>query len=98
VSEIDMTSALKDEEIARQNIPHILHEGRYRLYGNPDGGLHLVYLPDGQEIEQHMNIPGGMIRLSQLASTGNLTLPQFMREASKLMAEMRRELYRARVT
>jgi hypothetical protein len=74
--------------------PHILHEGRYRLYEKPDGGLHLVYLPDGTENEQHMEIPGGMLRLAKMASEGNLSFPQFMREAMK----MRNELYRTRVT
>jgi hypothetical protein len=76
-------------EIVPNGVPVILHEGKYRLYQKPDGGLHLVYLPDGVEIEQHMEIPGGMLRLSRLASEGNLTLPQFMKEATKLMAEMR---------
>lgn len=64
--------------------PQILHEGRYRLYEKPDGGIHLVYLPDGQEDEQHMEIPGAMLRLARMASEGNMSFPQFVKEASKL--------------
>jgi hypothetical protein len=81
VSEIDTVS------------PQIMHEGRYRLYQNPDGGMHLVYLPDGQDEEQHMNFPGSMLRLARMASEGNMTFPQFIKEAARL----RRELYRSRV-
>lgn len=64
--------------------PRILHEGRYRLYEKPDGGIHLVYLPDGQEVEQHMEIPGAMLRLAKMASEGNLSFPQFIKEAAKM--------------
>ena len=71
------------EEVTKV-IPHILHEGRYRLYEKPDGGIHLVYLPDGQEDEQHMEIPGAMLRLARMASEGNMSFPQFVKEASKL--------------
>jgi hypothetical protein len=75
-------------------MPQVLHEGRYRLYEKPDGGLHLVYLVDGQETEQHMEIPGAMLRLARMASEGNMTFPQFVKEAARL----RRELHRTRVT
>lgn len=64
--------------------PHILHEGRYRLYEKPDGGIHLVYLVDGQEDEQHMEIPGAMLRLARMASEGNMSFPQFVKEAAKM--------------
>lgn len=69
-------------------MPQIMHEGRYRLYGKPDGGLHLVYLVDGQEDEQHMEIPGKMVRLAAMASEGKLSLPQMVKEMMTLRNEL----------
>jgi hypothetical protein len=80
-------------EIAN-GIPVIVHEGRYRIYQKPDGGMHLVYKRDDKETEEHMEIPGAMLRLAKAASEQNLSFPQFVREAMKL----RHELYWARVT
>jgi hypothetical protein len=67
--------------------PRILHEGRYRLYEKPDGGLRIQYKRDGSDQEDFMEIPGGMIRLAKMAGEGNLSFPQFLREAAKLRNE-----------
>lgn len=75
-------------------VPQILHEGRYRLYGKPDGGIHLVYKRDDKEEEDHFEIPGQMLRLAQLAGSGEMTFPQFMKEAVKLRRNS--ELYWSR--
>lgn len=82
MSEIDTTSALTDEKTVKG--PTVVHEGRYRLYEKPDGGMHLVYKRDDRETEEHMELPGQMIRLAKMASEGNMSFPQFMREAVKM--------------
>ena len=71
-------------EVAEIAQPQVLHEGRYRLYEKPDGGIHLVYKRDDKDEEDHMEIPGAMLRLAKMASEGNMSFPQFMKEAVRL--------------
>jgi hypothetical protein len=77
-----------DIETVDQALPNVLHEGRYRLYQKPDGGIHLVYKRDDKDTEDHMEIPGAMLRLAQMASEGNMSFPQFVREAMRLRNEL----------
>jgi hypothetical protein len=72
------------QEIA-SNEPVMLHEGRYRLYQNPDGGMHLVYRPEGQDTDMHMEVPGALIRLSEQAATGKISPMQMMRSVMGFM-------------
>lgn len=72
------------------NVPQVVHEGKYRLYQKPDGGYHLVYKRDDKDTEDHMDLPGGMVALSQKMSEGNMSFPQFMKEAIALMSELRK--------
>jgi hypothetical protein len=66
--------------------PVMLHEGRYRLYQNPDGGMHLVYRPDGDDAtDMHMEIPGALIRLSEQAASGKISPVQMMRSVMGFM-------------
>lgn len=68
--------------------PHIIHQGRYRLYGKPDGGMHLVYQRDDSEEPDHMEMPAAVLKLAQMAGEGNLTLPELLRELMKLQRTM----------
>ena len=92
-----MIPLIPDAELLPSPVPEMLHKGRYTLYKTPLGGLHLVYRPDDTDQDMHMDIPAGMLRLSQAMGQGNMTFPQFMREAMALMSELKRnELYRSR--
>lgn len=71
-------------EIATVETPKVLHEGRYRVYENPDGGIRIQYKRDDSDTEDHMEIPGPMLRLAKMAGEGNMSFPQFMKEAMKL--------------
>ena len=86
-----MIPIIPEGDILPTPVPVILHEGRYRLYRTPLGGLHIVYLPDGADNEEHIDMPAGMLRLSQAMGSGNMTFPQFMREAMALMSELKRQ-------
>lgn len=68
--------------------PHIVHQGRYRLWAKPDGGLHLVYQRDDSDTPDHMELPGAFLRLAQMAGEGKLSLPQLLGELMKLQKEM----------
>ena len=68
-------------------VPTILHEGRYRLYEKPDGGLHLAYKRDDVEELQHMEIPGALINLARMAAEGNISPTQMLREMMKMRNE-----------
>lgn len=53
-------------------------KGRYNLYKTPDGGFHVAYQKDATEEEpepevQHVNIPGAIIRASELLANGDMT-------------------------
>lgn len=74
------------EEIAEKvTYPRVVHEGQYRLYEKSDGTLHLVYLPNGAEHEEHMEIPGALIQLAQQADEGKIGPMQMMKMAASLM-------------
>jgi hypothetical protein len=66
--------------------PRILHQGRYRLYEKPDGGLRLQYRRDDKDVDDYLEIPGMMVRLLNRAQDGNMSPMEFMREAMKLRA------------
>jgi hypothetical protein len=65
--------------------PVILHEGRYRLYEKADGTLHLVYRPDGKEQDEHLEVPGALIKLAKDAAEGNINPMDMMKMAGKMM-------------
>lgn len=74
--------------VQETNEPVIIHQGRYRLYGKPDGGLHLVYQRDDSDSPDHMELPGAFLRLAQMAGEGKLSLPDLLRELMRLQREM----------
>lgn len=68
--------------------PRILHQGRYRLYQKPDGGIHLVYQREDKEEPDHFELPGAMRVLLDSAAQGNLSPMDMMRELMKLRGSM----------
>lgn len=64
--------------------PTIVHQGRYRLYEKPDGGLHLVYQRDDTDTPDHLELPGAMVKLFNMGLAGNLSPGEMFREAMKL--------------
>lgn len=64
--------------------PIILHEGVYRLYQKPDGGLRLQYRRRDRDVDDYLEIPGMMVRLLNRAQEGNMSPMEFMREAMKM--------------
>jgi hypothetical protein len=71
-------------ETTESTEPRVLHQGRYRLWEKPDGGLHLVYQRDDKDEPDHMDIPGAFLKLAKLAGEGKMTPMEMMREAMKL--------------
>jgi len=64
--------------------PVIIHEGRYRLYGKPDGGLHIVYQRSDSDTPDHMEFPGAIVAMAKAASEGNLSPTDMLREMMKM--------------
>jgi hypothetical protein len=44
--------------------------GRYALYETPGGGRHLVYRPDGEAEDAHVDIPPFIMNMAQRAMNG----------------------------
>lgn len=65
--------------------PRIVHEGRYRLYELPDGTLRVQYRRDGAETDDHVELPGAMVRLAKAASEGNMSPLDVMKAATRVM-------------
>jgi hypothetical protein len=76
-----MTTAKSEVQL----LPEIVHEGQYRLYKLPNGGLHLVYLIAGETEERHMEIPGALIALAEGAANGEMSPMDMMKGAMSLM-------------
>jgi hypothetical protein len=69
--------------------PRILHEGRYRLYENPDGGLRIQYRRDDKDEDDFVQMPGPIVALGKAAAEGNLSPVELMRKMMSLMKDMR---------
>jgi hypothetical protein len=80
---------LKGEGIAVYKVPAskpvIVHQGRYRLYELPDGTLRVQYRRDGAEADDHIELPGAMVRLAKAASEGNMNPLDVMKAVTKMM-------------
>jgi hypothetical protein len=82
VSEIDIPKPEVTE-------PRIVHEGRYRLYENPDGGLRIQYRRDDKEEDDFVQLPGPIVALGKAAAEGNMSPIELMQRMMKIMREMR---------
>lgn len=70
-------------------VPKIVHEGRYRLYENPDGGLRIQYRRDDKEEDDFVQLPGPIVALGKAAAEGNMSPVELMRRMMGLMRDMR---------
>jgi hypothetical protein len=68
--------------------PVVVHQGRYRLYRKPDGGMHLVYQRDDKEEPDHFELPGALLHLAEMAGEGKLSMGEMLREVVKLRGTM----------
>lgn len=69
--------------------PRILHEGRYRLYENPDGGMRIQYRRDDKDADDFVQLPGPIIALGKAAAEGSMSPIELMRRMMSLMKDMR---------
>lgn len=72
------------------NVPVIVHEGRYRLYQNPDGGMRIQYRRDDKEEDDFVQMPGPVVALAKAAAEGNMSPIEMVRRMMSLMGEMRK--------
>lgn len=85
------------EEITAEipnNVPVVLHEGRYRLYQKPDGGMRVQYRRDDKEEDDFFELPGKVVRLAKAAAEGKISPLALMRE----MMSMSHELHNTWIT
>jgi hypothetical protein len=54
-------------------VPIILHEGRYRLYKTPDGGMRLQYQRDDKDTEDFIVLPAVFVSLADSAARGDMS-------------------------
>ena len=52
--------------------------GKFALFDTADGGLHIAYRPEGDEEDQHFEIPGHVLKVAKMLSEGKLTNPMEM--------------------
>lgn len=79
--------------VAESNgMPHVVHQGRYRLYEKPDGGLHIVYQRDDKTEPDHIDLPGALVKMAQMAGEGKLSMPDMLRELMAMRRNMGGEL------
>lgn len=69
--------------------PKVVHQGRYRLYENPDGGLRIQYRRDDKDEDDFVQMPGPVVALAKAAAEGNMNPVELMRRMMGLMKDMR---------
>jgi hypothetical protein len=72
------------------SMPKIVHEGRYRLYENPDGGLRIQYRRDGKDEDDFVQLPGPIVALGKAAAEGTMSPIELMQRMMKIMRESRK--------
>lgn len=82
--------AVVDAEIVSA-VPVIVHEGRYRLYQNPDGGLRIQYRRDDKDEDDFVQMPGPVVALAKAAGEGNISPVEMVRRMMSIMGEMRKQ-------
>lgn len=65
--------------------PIIVHQGRYRLWRKPDGGLHLVYQRDDADEPDHLELPGQMVQVFDAAASGKMSPVELVKVVMTMM-------------
>jgi hypothetical protein len=68
-----------------ENIPVVIHQGHYRLYEKPDGGLRLQYRRDDKDEDDFIELPAALVRLLNKAQEGNMSAMEMMRAMTGIM-------------
>jgi hypothetical protein len=50
--------------------PELLSKGAYSLYRAPDGGMRLIYRPEGADRDEHLAFPAAIVRMAEAAAGG----------------------------
>jgi hypothetical protein len=53
--------------------PVVLHKGQYTVYQTPDDGIHIAYRKEGAPEDEHLEIPGHILKLAEMASSGKIS-------------------------
>jgi len=77
------------EQVEVTPLPSVIHQGRYRLYQNPDGGMRIQYRRDDKDTDDFIEVPGEMVRLSQAMSEGTMSPMEFIKAGMSLMSKMK---------
>jgi hypothetical protein len=67
------------------NMPKVVHQGKYRLYEKPDGGLRIQYKRDDKETEDFLELPGAMVALAKAAGEGKIGPMEMMKAVMGFM-------------
>ena len=54
-------------------VPVVIHKGVYTLWGLPDGGIRVQYKREDKTGEDHMELPGMVVRMAKAMSEGKLS-------------------------
>lgn len=54
--------------------------GKFALFDTPDGGLHVAYRPDGQDTDQHFQVPGHILKMAKLLSEGKINPIEMLKQ------------------
>jgi hypothetical protein len=48
-------------------------KGRYNMFDTPDGGLHIAYTVDGEDVTQHIEVPGRILQMAKMLEDGKMS-------------------------
>jgi hypothetical protein len=60
----------------------LLMNGKFSLYETPEGGLHVAYVPDGDQDDEpkHLEIPAMVVKMAKASAEGKLSPLAMMRQ------------------
>ncbi len=53
-------------------------KGKFALFDTPDGGIHVAYRPDGADADEHIEVPGHVMKIAKMFGEGKITNPMEM--------------------
>lgn len=65
----DLDPLVTTVDSADDPVPFLM--GRFSLFETPGGGMHLTWRPDGEEEDQHIDVPGWILKVARQQKEGS---------------------------
>ncbi len=66
-------------------MPQLIMNGKFSVYETQEGGLHVAYIPDGDQDARHLEIPALIVKMAKASAEGKLSPMAMVRQMTGAM-------------